>query len=594
MASIAPRVADALAEAEGTLDNLMDVFDEDTFEMIQRIDAFIVEELNKLALNPEGVLISTEANIRRAINSRTALMNFATQEVTGLAEGWTASFDRVNDFVISNLNSYNIPAAFTEIDNEILGVLKSATLQDFASGTNFVFQDMGQDLMEQVLIGGDFRGLVSRIKNRLSEKLLAEGVDLATGRSLAAQAMRIGHDSLMSTYATMHLNKADEAGLEKFVYLGPRDKVTRSFCRERVDRIWKKEQIIEWNNLTWAGKISGVDVFIARGGYNCRHHFQAIPDAIDEEDLGLAKPNTAPDGTPIPPTSAAVEAAPGTTGAFFLDPKHIQRIETQDDMFEFARQYADWNPRSRDLGGITKTMIVNKSQTNGMMGMGKGNNRLFVINGDDFDIIGPNGNTLIFNPAKDLQSALNKITVTKKPLTYTEEYAINSFWHEMLHSQSRGLKKAGLDPGFLGIDYDFMEIVNEWRARRTYGKLMSELGANTAWETAILKESAGYKKYIDRLSAVQRQLKVTDADIFDIFVDININNTTNYYDDVAKALFDKSPVVKSILDKGVISEADLKKQINRLVARITGGLGDIDEFEEALIRKIELLELGEI
>lgn len=292
MASIVPQVKLGLEQAENTLDNLMDVFDENTLNMINRIDVFILDQLQALERNPDGRLVSTEVNIARAINSRTALINFSSAQVTGLAEGWTAVFDDVNDFVISNLNSYNVPAAFTQIDAEILNVLKSSTLQEFKSGTDFVFQDMGQDLMEQVLVGGDFRELVSRIKNRLSEKLLDEGIELATGRSLAAQAMRIGHDSLMSTYATMHFNKAEEAGLEKYVYLGPRDRVTRSFCRDRVNRLWTKKQIMAWNNITWRGKISGVDIFVSRGGYNCRHHFQAVPDAIDADDLGLPKNET--------------------------------------------------------------------------------------------------------------------------------------------------------------------------------------------------------------------------------------------------------------------------------------------------------------
>ncbi len=275
----------AFKNTEKVLAGLNRAFDNRVFEMVQRIDVFIVKEFAKLPVSNTGALISTEANIRKALVARTNIINFANAEVAGLSEGWAAGFESVGTFVTENLSSIGITSAFTEIDAQIINVLKESVITDFGSGTNFVFQNMGNDLLSQMLVEGDFNALVTRIKGQLSEGLLASGEQLIGGRALAAQARRIGHDSLMNTYSLLNQKKARDAGITKYMYVGPSDDVTREFCLDRVDQVWTTAEIESWNGLQWRGKIPGVDVFVTRGGYNCRHHFQAIPEGINTEDL---------------------------------------------------------------------------------------------------------------------------------------------------------------------------------------------------------------------------------------------------------------------------------------------------------------------
>jgi hypothetical protein len=80
---------------------------------------------------------------------------------------------------------------------------------------------------------------------------------------------------------TVTANKADELGLELFLYVGADDKLTRDFCqdvlRDRTPPIYTREEISAMQND------SGLDVMIYGGGYNCRHQWVALTeeDAIE-------------------------------------------------------------------------------------------------------------------------------------------------------------------------------------------------------------------------------------------------------------------------------------------------------------------------
>jgi len=64
---------------------------------------------------------------------------------------------------------------------------------------------------------------------------------------------------------------ANKLGLKHFEYSGDIIKDTRDFCIERAGNVYSVEEAKTWNDLWWRGKIEGVDVMVALGGYNCRH-----------------------------------------------------------------------------------------------------------------------------------------------------------------------------------------------------------------------------------------------------------------------------------------------------------------------------------
>lgn len=105
-----------------------------------------------------------------------------------------------------------------------------------------------------------------------------------------------------------------------------------------------------------------------------------------------------------------------------------------------------------------------------------------------------------FNPAKELKSAWNKIA-HQKALTWHEEYAVESLWHEIVHNRQKATDAGGR----ASLSRRMMEIVTQWTARRTYPRFLESLGGKAAHQAKILKEGYGYGHYIrnfDRLLAV--------------------------------------------------------------------------------------------
>lgn len=107
-----------------------------------------------------------------------------------------------------------------------------------------------------------------------------------------------------------------------------------------------------------------------------------------------------------------------------------------------------------------------------------------------------------FNALRDLKTAWNKLAKGEE-LTFNEEYACESLWHELTHNRQK--------PGDLGRgdtpQRRVMEIVTQWTARRTYPRLLESLGGRAAHQKEILKKGYGYG---GRISNFDRLLEVLE------------------------------------------------------------------------------------
>jgi hypothetical protein len=115
------------------------------------------------------------------------------------------------------------------------------------------------------------------------------------GNNLRRYATQQLHDGLMQYSASINMQMGNQLGADKFKYFGTVVEDTRQWCKDHIGRVMTEQEIRdEWANNSWAGKSSS-DPFIARGGYNCRHHFRAVFDedaVIDEvvEDKPIQQP----------------------------------------------------------------------------------------------------------------------------------------------------------------------------------------------------------------------------------------------------------------------------------------------------------------
>lgn len=82
---------------------------------------------------------------------------------------------------------------------------------------------------------------------------------------------------------TANLIYADKLGLNYAVYSGTLEEDSRPFCIERVNKVFSRPEIKNWDNLNFQGKPKiGYDPFLDCGGFNCRHHLSWISDELAE------------------------------------------------------------------------------------------------------------------------------------------------------------------------------------------------------------------------------------------------------------------------------------------------------------------------
>lgn len=95
-----------------------------------------------------------------------------------------------------------------------------------------------------------------------------------------------------------------------------------------------------------------------------------------------------------------------------------------------------------------------------------------------------------FNPAEDLRGALANIKKGKN-LTFNQEYAIESLWHEILHAKTKAKPRRHTKE-----QIDAMETVNQFVARHTYPNFLKRLGGKATNQKEILDNGYGYSKWI--------------------------------------------------------------------------------------------------
>ena len=89
---------------------------------------------------------------------------------------------------------------------------------------------------------------------------------------------RYAYDSVQQATNSIALYIANKRGLNRFLYEGGLVKESRPFCREHAGNIYTRADAKAFNEITWKGKIEGVDFLVVAGGYNCQHFISWLPN----------------------------------------------------------------------------------------------------------------------------------------------------------------------------------------------------------------------------------------------------------------------------------------------------------------------------
>jgi len=266
-------------------------------DSLERLESEVVKLVSKAPLK-DGNLYDLEWAIAQRKKIRSALEAEYLTEVQDILKGYQGvanntykmlgaygSFNELSPKVIQQLQRLSFQG-FEAIGNEYLDVISTEVYQ--STLTNRAFNDSIKSI-QQTINGvyiqsndAEAKRLVNIAKNGTAqqsaaavEKLHALYARDRVGNNLRRYANVYAQDSLMQFDASINTAIGKESGATHWKYYGGTTAGTRSFCRKHDGKTYTNEEIEQIWAGSWAGKSSS-DAFIARGGYNCQHHWRPV------------------------------------------------------------------------------------------------------------------------------------------------------------------------------------------------------------------------------------------------------------------------------------------------------------------------------
>ena len=295
------------------LDNLEAQHQELLFKTIQRLEREVVNIASELPTRT-GELYST----RLAIEIKPRLQQAIEELYLKPVQSFIKDYDKIAGVIVATYGKLPIPPEFksiTEADLVVIQQLKRLAFTNFQNLGNELANTLAGEVYQSTLVGRSFNDMVQTIRekingiyqfsdNKKAQQLVEyisnnpDGAEVNTaidelkqvygrstqGDSFVKYASLLVTDSIMGFDGQLAKFRADELGLNSYLYYGSIIKDSRDFCRKHTGKVYTEEQINQiWANDTAQGRDQG-SPFIVRGGYNCRHSWQPVdPSWVDDE-----------------------------------------------------------------------------------------------------------------------------------------------------------------------------------------------------------------------------------------------------------------------------------------------------------------------
>ena len=126
--------------------------------------------------------------------------------------------------------------------------------------------------------------VVPSVAKNVKDSLLSMVIDTPPSLALSNLALSLerGAGTLQTEVRTkisqfgrsVNMIAADTVGLDHYLYTGPKDGITRAFCRPLINKVVDKTQLGKLNNG------QGLSVRTSGGGYNCRHSWSPVTESF--------------------------------------------------------------------------------------------------------------------------------------------------------------------------------------------------------------------------------------------------------------------------------------------------------------------------
>lgn len=215
--------------------------------------------------------IKAQKELSQAVKFHKELVKEFEIEYGSTIQKSSKSFLGIQSAVRNEFKGLDLPYSFGAADKDMFELLRKSAKDSLQHLGDDAMNKIAQATYSAVITGQSFGSFVKNIKSQVD--------------SLGRYAQVRAHDSLMSYYTGLNVKKAEDAGVETFLYYGNIIRSSRPFCIARVGMVFTKEQIQAWDEkkFTWAGKKKFGSTLINRGGYNCRHSFHPCePEWIED------------------------------------------------------------------------------------------------------------------------------------------------------------------------------------------------------------------------------------------------------------------------------------------------------------------------
>jgi len=235
---------------------------------IGELQKSILNSISTLRTNKDGMVEGIRVNLKQSQKIHRDIEKSFQGKYSTKMRSVINDFKNINSLVKRSYQYLDEAVTFTGVEETALTVLRDGMYQDYIQIGTRAKNKIVQEVYNNVLANGEFSTLVGIIE----QQLLGSALTGVTGKPLVQYARLYANDMIMNYHNEVNLMKAEDAGLNHFLYVGDIIATTRDFCKRRVGKIYTRNQIQSWT-YRWGGK-SG-PALTHRGGYNCRHHWQA-------------------------------------------------------------------------------------------------------------------------------------------------------------------------------------------------------------------------------------------------------------------------------------------------------------------------------
>jgi hypothetical protein len=265
------KVTDAASAKERSREDILSEQNNRLLRVLSELESEVIALAGELTVSG-GLVVNDQANLAIASNARANLVEIFEREYT---EQFVVPSIREYDEIAVDIKAYlervGITANFTQLDKDVMDTLKVAAFTGFNNlGLNFQ-NTLATEMYTSVLSNREFSVMVKNLKGALT------GIDDVRGVPMEVHAKTIAHDSLLTFDRSLTTKKAEDAGIQNYLYHGSRVANSRSICKREAGRTRPLEQWQElWDSEDWSGKKSS-NFLIDAGGWNCGHVPVPVP-----------------------------------------------------------------------------------------------------------------------------------------------------------------------------------------------------------------------------------------------------------------------------------------------------------------------------